>query len=152
MQFDSEDKLQHLSIDDGDENGKLIAEEHFGKLKNALPEDLILYREKVSFRPTVFDKFCVKLKIIIKFSISSSENLATALVIRMQNVYLRSVGHLPKNKNINPIKNLVFVEKLVKFPKLAKLYQPKIFQELVESNLSRMIYLMKKLERKRFEI
>ena len=60
LQFDSEDKLQHLSIDDGDENGKLIAEEHFGKLKNALPEDLILYREKVSFRSTVFNKFCVK--------------------------------------------------------------------------------------------
>ena len=50
LQFDSDDKLQHLSIDDGHHQGKLIAEEHFGKLKNALPEDLILYREKNSYR------------------------------------------------------------------------------------------------------
>ena len=62
LQFDSEDKLQHLSIDDGDENGKLIAEEHFGKLKNALPEDLILYREKVSFRLRFFINFVLNFR------------------------------------------------------------------------------------------
>ena len=48
LHFDTFDALQYLSIDDGHVDGRLIAEQHYGRLKSVSDDDLIMYRERPS--------------------------------------------------------------------------------------------------------
>ena len=49
LHFDSFDKLRYLSIDDGHEDGRLIAEQQFGNMvRHSDEDDLIMYRERPS--------------------------------------------------------------------------------------------------------
>ena len=50
VHFDNLDRLKYLAIDDNHEDGRLIAEEHFGKLDsaNSAEDDLIMYRERAA--------------------------------------------------------------------------------------------------------